>query len=91
MEEIALEAQLSKSYVNHIFNEYAQKSPIDFLIHIKMQEACKLLKSIDSRVSEVANQVGYDDPYYFSRIFKKVIGVSPRDYKNGNYVPEIKI
>ena len=91
LEEIALEAQLSKSYVNHIFNEYAQKSPIDFLIHIKMQEACKLLKSIDSRVSEVANRVGYDDPYYFSRIFKKVIGVSPRDYKNGNYVPEIKI
>ncbi len=90
LEEIAAEAQLSKSYVNYIFNEYAQKSPIDFLIHIKMQEACKLLKSIDSRVSEVAVCVGYDDPYYFSRIFKKVIGVSPRDYKNGNYIPEIK-
>ncbi len=74
--------QLSRSYLNSIFKKYARRSPVDFFIHLKMQQACKYLKMTDLRIYEVSIRLGYQDPYYFSRIFKKVIGVSPREYKH---------
>ncbi len=83
---LAEEMQLSKSYLNAVFKKYSGKAPIDFFINLKMQEACKLFKSTDMLVAEVGRSLGYEDPYYFSRIFKKVIGASPREYKEGDYI-----
>ena len=51
-----------------------------------MTEACKLLKSSDVYIYEVAHKLGYQDQYYFSRLFKKVIGVSPKEYQRGHYM-----
>ena len=85
LEDISNQVQLSKSYLNAIFKTHTGRSPVEFFIHLKMQEACKLLKSTDLYVYEVSVRLGYSDPYYFSRIFKKVVGVSPKDYKNGDY------
>ncbi|MEG2305433.1 MAG: AraC family transcriptional regulator [Lachnospiraceae bacterium] len=86
LEDFSEELQLSKSYLNVIFKKYANRAPIDFFIHLKMQEACKLLKSTDMYIYEVCSKLGYSDPYYFSRIFKKVVGMSPKEYKNGDYI-----
>lgn len=85
LEDISEEVKLSKSYLNSIFKSQTGRSPVEFFIHLKMQEACKLLKSTDMYVYEVSSELGYDDQYYFSRIFKKVVGMSPKDYKNGDY------
>lgn len=85
LEEISEEVQLSKSYLNAVFKAQTGKSPVEFFIHLKMQEACKLLKSTDYYIYEVSSELGYADQYYFSRIFKKVVGVPPKDYKNGDY------
>lgn len=85
LQEIADEVELSKSYLNAIFKAQTGRAPVEFFIHLKMQEACKLLKSTDMYVYEVSRELGYEDQYYFSRIFKKVVGVSPKDYKNGDY------
>lgn len=85
LDTIAEELGLSKSYINVIFKKYANRSPIDFFINLKMQEACKLLKSTDMYVWEIANKFGYEDQYYFSRIFKKKVGISPKEYKNSEY------
>lgn len=85
LEEISEEVQLSKSYLNAVFKAQTGKCPVEFFIHLKMQEACKLLKSTDYYIYEVSSELGYTDQYYFSRIFKKVVGVSPKDYKNGDY------
>lgn len=82
LQDLADRMQLSKSYMNSIFKKYAHRSPVDFFIHLKMQQACKYFKMTDMRVFEVSNKLGYVDQYYFSRIFKKVIGVSPREYKS---------
>lgn len=73
--------ELSKSYLNAIFLKYTQHTPMDFYLHLKMREACKLLKTTDIYVYEVSMRLGYQDPYYFSRIFKKIVGVSPKEYK----------
>lgn len=86
LEDISEEVQLSKSYLNSIFKQQTGHSPVEFFIHLKMQEACKLLKSTDMYIYEVSSRLGYDDQYYFSRIFKKVVGMSPKEYKNGDYV-----
>ena len=85
LEEISEEVQLSRSYLNTIFKNQTGRSPVEFFIHLKMQEACKLLKNTNLYIYEVSSRLGYEDQYYFSRIFKKVVGVSPKDYKNGDY------
>lgn len=88
LESIAEEFDLSKSYLNTIFQKYTQHAPMDFYIHLKMKHACGLLHSTNLPVYKVAAELGYEDPYYFSRIFKKVIGVSPKNYRNREYSRE---
>ena len=83
LEDLAEEFHLSKSYINAIFKKYADRSPIDFFLNIKMQEACKLLRSTNLYIFEIGRRLGYEDPYYFSRAFKKVIGISPKEYRDG--------
>lgn len=91
-EEITLETlserfELSKSYLNAVFQKCTQHAPLDFFIRLKIKEACKLLRSTDLYIYEVARRVGYQDPYYFSRIFKKIVGVSPKDYRENVLIP----
>ena len=87
LEDLSETFELSKSYISTVFQKYTSHSPIDFYIRLRMKEACKQLRSSDARIYEVASSLGYSDPYYFSRIFKKVIGISPREYQlNSNYM-----
>lgn len=79
--QILEEFNCSKSYLNTIFQKYTQSAPMEFYIKIKMQEACKILRSTDLLIYEIAQQLGYKDQYYFSRLFKKVIGSSPATYR----------
>lgn len=76
---------LSKGYINAVFLKCTQHAPIDFFIILKMREACKLMREQDLYIYQVAQRLGYKDQYYFSRLFKKVVGVSPENYKKGNY------
>jgi AraC-like DNA-binding protein len=50
--------------------------------HLKMQRACQLLQFTGLRIKEIAAEFGFEDPYYFSRLFTKTMGVSPTDYRN---------
>lgn len=89
LQDISEEVELSKSYLNAIFKQQTGHAPVDFFIRMKMQEACKLLKSTDLYIYEVSERMGYTDQYYFSRIFKKVVGMSPKEYQNGEYFYQI--
>ena len=82
LKQILDEFKCSKSHLNDIFQKATQHSPMDFYINLKVQEACKLLRSTDLLIYEVAERLGYKDQYYFSRIFKKITGMSPSDYRN---------
>lgn len=81
LQEILSEFNCSKSYLNSIFQKYTQSAPMEFYTNIKMQEACKMLRSTDLLIYEIAQKLGYKDPYYFSRLFKKIIGSSPASYR----------
>ncbi len=81
LEELSESFKISKSNINELFIKYTKKTPIDFFICMKIDRACKLLKSTDMKIYQVAIEVGYSDPYFFSRIFKHVVGLSPKKYR----------
>lgn len=82
LSQIAREAGLSESYLNAIFKERVQSAPMDYYINLKMEQACCLLACSDLRIYQIAQSLGYDNQYYFSRAFKKVLGMSPKAYKD---------
>lgn len=81
VEEIARRFNLSTSYFSTVFKKNTGMSPIDYFIQLKIQRACQLLYIDDSKIKKIAADLGYDDPYYFSRAFKKCMGISPEQYK----------
>ncbi len=81
LDKLAASANLSKYHFTKKFKSWSGQSPIQYFINMKVQRACYLLDSTGMSVKQVAAAVGYDDPYYFSRLFKKVIGLSPSDYR----------
>lgn len=81
VEDMAERLQLSTSYFSAIFRKATGMPPMDYFIQLKMQKACELLYLENLKVKEVAEAIGYDDPFYFSRQFKKHMKVSPQFYK----------
>lgn len=83
-EELAAAVFRSKDYcIKHFFAEYGL-TPYDYQLTGKMQAACDMLKNTSMPISAVAEAVGYSDPQYFSGLFRKKIGVSPREYKRSS-------
>lgn len=56
-------------------------TPLNWFIKIRMQWAGELLCKSDLQIKEIAGQVGYEDPFYFSRLFKSVHGMAPKNYR----------
>ncbi|MFT5481618.1 MAG: AraC-like DNA-binding protein [Halieaceae bacterium] len=81
LKELAATVQLSKFHFARRFKQLTGHSPIQHFIHLKMEFACRLLDSSNDSVKHIATAVGYDDPYYFSRLFKQVIGSAPSAYR----------
>ena len=72
----------SPSRFSNLFRQKTGYAPIDYFIQLKMQKASQLLDFTDRSIKEVAAHFGFDDPYYFSRRFRKVVGVSPKNYRS---------
>lgn len=80
VEKIAELVFLDASYIRRIFSKYRGCTVVDFLTEYRMQEAKKLLQAGKLSVSQAAEQVGYMDPGYFTKCFKKHFGVTPSNY-----------
>lgn len=81
VEDMARRHDLSPSHFSSLFRKATGMSPMDYFIHLKLQKACLLLYSSDTKIKKIANAIGYDDPYYFSRLFKKYLNISPDQYR----------
>lgn len=79
--EMAHHAGLSPSHFTYVFKKQTNHSPIEYFIHLKIRHACNLLTVTQMTVKEISQAVGYRDCYYFSRMFKKVMGVTPTEYR----------
>lgn len=80
--DIANQIGIDRSYLHHIFKEFFQVSPQEYLISYRLKTAASLLTETKVSISQVANVVGYDDSLQFSKIFKKHYGCSPKHYRN---------
>ncbi len=68
---------VSTSHLNEVFKSYTSMTPYQYFISIKIRKAKELLESGDLSIKETAFRLGFDDPYYFSRLFRKKAGLPP--------------
>jgi YesN/AraC family two-component response regulator len=82
LEQIAHNMYLSPVYISKIFKEETGESPINYLIKIRLEKAKDILiKGKNHSIKNIADQVGYEDVYHFSKLFKKYYGISPLYYR----------
>jgi AraC-like DNA-binding protein len=79
--KLAALANVSPSHFFALFKRRTGSAPIDYFTHLRMQYACRLLDTTSASVKEVAVVLGYDDPFYFSRVFKLINHVPPSRYR----------
>ncbi len=80
--DLAAIAKLQPTYLCRAFKEYTDKSPLEFVNTVRMEEACRLLRETDYPIYKVVFNVGYRDPGFFSRQFKKFTGLKAREYRS---------
>ena len=82
IEEYAQSHNMSTSWFIRNFKQYTGFTPLQYILSVRIYNAEALLKSNMYNITEVASIVGYDNPLYFSRTFKKLKGISPSEYRN---------
>jgi two-component system response regulator YesN len=75
---------INPNYISQLFIKHLGKSFTGYLAELRIQEACRKLKTENSSIQKIASDVGIPDPYYFSKLFRKITGVSPREYRKSD-------
>lgn len=86
VEDIAKKCQLDRSYFGKVFKKVVGQSPQEFLIHYRMAKAADALIMEDASIGDIGVSVGYPNLLHFSRAFKSVYGMSPREYRQKNKI-----
>jgi AraC-like DNA-binding protein len=79
--EIARKCHVTPAYLCRLFRRYDHQSPYQFLLRLKMNLAAGALQNPGVLVKQVAAELGFDDPFHFSRAFKSVLGLSPEKFR----------
>ena len=90
LDEFAKSINLSSSHFSSLFKKKTGFTPIEYFNHLKVQKACQYLLFSDLRIKEIAYKLGINDPYYFSRLFSKVMGLSPNEYRTRSSITNNK-
>ncbi|MFC4600057.1 AraC family transcriptional regulator [Cohnella hongkongensis] len=80
-ELLARKVSLSRSYFSVLFKRYVGCSPVQYITRVRLDKAMQLLRGSNKPIAVVALEVGFRDPLYFSRVFAREIGVTPRAYR----------
>ena len=81
LEEVAVECHANKAYLCRLFRNYDHQSPYQYLLRLKMNHAAECLQKPGALIKQVAQEVGFADPFHFSRVFRNVLGVSPSAFR----------
>jgi AraC-like DNA-binding protein/DNA-binding CsgD family transcriptional regulator len=84
---LAAQANISPSHFFALFKKQVGCAPLDCFIRLRMRFACHLLDETVMSIKEIAATLGYDDPFYFSRVFKSVNRVAPSEYRQLKRTP----
>lgn len=82
VQDISKELLMSESYLSRLFKDETGYTIGDYLLNYRIKQACLLLGDSSAKIYEVANQVGFRDQRYFSVLFKKIVGLTPREFQN---------
>lgn len=88
IEEVAAVCGLSRNYFGKIFKEGMGESPQQFLMHYRMAKAAQLLKESKLSIHQISGMVNYPNQLHFSRAFKSIYGIAPREYRQKNFVDD---
>jgi two-component system response regulator YesN len=72
---------INPNYISQLFIKHLEKSFTGYLAELRIQRACRKLRTENTPIQEIASDVGIPDPYYFSKIFRKITGMSPSNYR----------
>lgn len=86
IEDIAKWCNLDRSYFGKIFKNSMHTTPQEFLIKYRLSKACEMLKCEDTSIKDIAELTGYPNQFYFSRSFKQIYNMSPREWRNKNKI-----
>jgi len=81
LEQIAGECHVNNAYLCRLFRRYDNQTPYQYLLRLKMNHAAERLQQPGALVKQVAEEVGFTDPFHFSRVFKGVLGLSPTAFR----------
>ncbi len=81
LSDVAAEVELSESYLSKLFVAETGETFIHFMTRYRINKACELLSTSNLKIYEIGKLIGYDNVEHFSRVFKKIIGFSPIEYK----------
>lgn len=81
LDELAKHSKLSSAHYSFLFKKHTGYSPINYFLRLKIQRACVYLDVSDRPINEIADSLGFKDPFYFSRLFHNIMGMSPSDYR----------
>lgn len=86
VEDIAKVCGLNRTYFGKIFKEAVGKTPQEFLLNYRMVKATEILKLTRLSIRDIGQAVGYENQLHFSRAFKNIYGISPREWRNRNRI-----
>jgi AraC family L-rhamnose operon transcriptional activator RhaR len=78
---LARMARMSVNNFLRVFREATAHSPIDYLIRLRVMRSCELLRTTDEKITSLALRTGFSDSNYFAKVFRKVMGMSPGEYR----------
>lgn len=90
LEEISIFVKRSPYYFSHLFKKVMNMTFVEYLTNLRIKKAKELLMEADYTITEIATLVGYQDPNYFSRVFKAISGDSPKQWKTQKYQESTK-
>lgn len=79
--DLAIHTGYSPSHFSVLFSKRTGYAPLTYFNQLKIQQACQLLDFTDMKINQICYKIGIEDTYYFSRLFSKIMGMSPREYK----------
>lgn len=84
LEEMAAFLNVSKGFLCRQFSRVLHMTPFEYLIQIRIDKGCEMLKNTDLSVGEIATSCGFNSFSYFSKIFRERVGITPREYRHNS-------